>query len=136
MSVLAVIVAAVASYAFGAIWYMVLAKPWMAAAGLSEETINRSNPVPYVVAFICAILVAGMMRHIFFLSGIDTVGKGIVGGLGLGLFIATPWIVTNYAFGVRPRNLALIDGGYATGGCTIMGLVLGLMAGGGAEVAS
>ncbi len=48
------------------------------------------------------------------------------GGFGLGLFIVTPWIATNYAFSMRPRTLTLIDGGYATIGCTIMGLVLTL----------
>lgn len=122
---ISVIVAAIASYAFGAVWYMSLAKPWMAAAGLSEEDVNRSNPVPYILSFVAAILVAGMMRHVFVMSEISTAWVGLKSGLGLGLFVATPWIMTNYGFSQRPFALTIIDGGYATIGCTIIGIVLG-----------
>ena len=44
----------------------------------------------------------------------------------LGLFIVAPWIVTNYAYSMRPRQLTLIDCGYAVGGCTVIGIVLAL----------
>jgi len=132
MEILNILAAAAASYAFGAVWYMVLAKPWMAAAGLSEEDLKDENgkmkggPAPFIIAFISAVLVAGMMRHVFSLAGITTVDKGMISGLGLGLFIATPWIATNYGFSMRPRALLLIDGAYATIGCTIIGIVLTL----------
>ncbi len=128
MGVLAVIVAAIASYAFGAVWYMILAKPWMAAAGITEAEVNRADPKPYIISFVSAIVVAGMMRHIFAQSAIVTLWEGMVSGFGLGAFIATPWIVTNYGFSKRPFKLTLIDGGYAVIGATIMGLVLMLMA--------
>ncbi len=132
MEILNVLAAAVASYAFGSVWYMVLAKPWMAAADIAESDIKDEHgkmvggPAPFIIAFLCAIVIAGMMRHIFILAGISDVGKGMMSGFGLGLFIVTPWIATNYAFSMRPRTLTLIDGGYATIGCTIMGLVLTL----------
>ncbi|CUH65043.1 hypothetical protein TG4357_01648 [Thalassovita gelatinovora] len=130
MEFLNVFVAALASYAFGAIWYMVNAKAWMAASGVelgeNGQPKNRSNPMPYIVSFVCAVIVAGMMRHIFSLAGIDSPAKGVVAGLGIGLFLVTPWVVTNYTFAGRPRLLSLIDGGYATIGCTIMGVILTL----------
>lgn len=126
MGIFAVLVAAVASYAFGAIWYMTLAKPWMQAAGVSEEDVNRKDPKPYIISFISAVVVAGMMRHIMAMATVDGALGGLMVGFGLGIFIVTPWIVTNYAYSMRPTKLSLIDGGYATGGCTIMGLVLGL----------
>ena len=96
------------------------------AVGEDGRPANASNPVPYAVALLGAILVAGMMRHIFAQAGIDTAGKGLVTGLGLGLFVATPWIFTNVGFSGKPWALGAIDGGYATIGCAIMGLVLGL----------
>lgn len=130
MGFLSVIAAAAASYGFGAVWYMKLAGPWMAAAGVEADAsgrpANRGNPLPYVIAFACALLVAGMMRHIFALAGIDGMVSGLVAGLGVGLFLASPWIATNYAFAGRPMTLTLIDGGYATLGCMLMGLVLGV----------
>ncbi len=121
-----VIIAATASYAFGAAWYMILGKQWMAAAGVSAEDIDRKNPVPFIISFVAAVLVAGMMRHMFAEAGIETANKGLWAGFGLGAFIAAPWIMTNYAFAGRSMRLTFIDGLYAIVGCTIMGLVLTL----------
>lgn len=131
MSFLSVILAAVANFAFGAIWYMSLAKPWMAASGVEVgedgRPANNADPIPFITSFVAAVLVAGMMRHVFALSAIDSFGKGALAGFGIGLFLVTPWIATFYGFGGKPRNLLLIDGGYATIGCTVMGAVLILL---------
>ncbi|WP_108813396.1 DUF1761 domain-containing protein [Loktanella sp. Alg231-35] len=130
MGILAVIVAAVAAFAFGAVYYMVLSKPWMEAAaievGEDGNPVNSSDPTPYVVSFICILLVAGMMRHTFALSGIETFGKGIQSGLGVGLFFISPWIFINTGYSDRPWKLAVIDAGYATSAATVIGAVLTL----------
>ena len=124
MEILSVLVAAAAAYAFGAVWYMVMAKPWMEAAGLTEDSINNKNPTPFIISGVAVVLVAGMMRHMFATSNVSTPWEGLVSGFGLGLFIAVPWIATNYGFAQRPMKLTLIDGTYATVGCTLIGLVL------------
>ncbi|WP_420010763.1 DUF1761 domain-containing protein [Tateyamaria sp.] len=129
MDFLAVVVAGVAGFMFGAVWYTALAKPWMAASGVAlndagDAPANQSDPIPYITSIIGAILVAGMMRHVFALSGIDTFGEGLVSGFGVGLFLVSPWIATFYGFSGRPFRLTLIDGGYATFGCTVIGAVL------------
>ena len=128
MIFLSVIIAAVANFAFGAVWYMSLAKPWMTASGVEVgedgQPANNADPIPYITSFVAAVLVAGMMRHVFALSAIDTFGKGALAGFGIGLFLVTPWVATFYGFGGKPRNLLLIDGGYATFGCAVMGAVL------------
>jgi len=126
MEYLNVIAAAAAAWIFGAVWYGIVGSRWMAASGLTEETVNRKNPVPYIGSFVCALLVAGMTRHILATSGVTTIGGGIVTGLGLGLFIAAPWIATNVLFGQRDRNLIWMDGMYPTIGIALMGLVLTL----------
>lgn len=130
MEIVSVLAAAMASYLFGALWYMSLARPWMAAAGVATGEDGRpaegAGMMPYVIALICALVVAGMMRHVFGLGGVVGVQKGLIAGLGIGAFLATPWIATNYAFAGRSGKLTLIDGGYATLGCGIIGLVLGL----------
>lgn len=122
-----VLAAAVAGFAFGAAWYMSLAKPWKAATGMTDEAMQSAGAKPYIISFIALLFVAGMMRHMFALAGVDSAGKGLIAGLGLGLFIAAPWIATNYAYSMRPRALILIDCGYATGGCAVIGLVLTLI---------
>lgn len=129
MGILSVIIAAAACWAFGAVYYMTLAKPWVAAAGI--ETDENGKPVggsaaPFIISALCMVVVAGMMRHAFMMAGIDVFGKGLVAGLGVGAFFISPWIVINNAYGMRPFRLSLIDGGYATLGCAIMGAVLTL----------
>jgi hypothetical protein len=126
MEIINVIIAGIAAFAFGAVWYMSLSKPWMAATGTTEEETNNTGNAPYIIAMVGAILTAGMMRHIFAGTGVDGVGSGVLSGFGIGLFIAAPWIINNCAFAGRPASLMLIDGGYAVGGCTVIGLVLTL----------
>ncbi len=130
MGLLSVILAAIAGFAFGAVWYMALAKPWMEAANIKTDENGRpegDTPLPYIMAAFAMLLVAGMMRHTFALSGIDTFGKGLMSGLGIGLFFISPWIMINNGYGGRPFKLTLIDGGYATFGCAIIGAVLTLL---------
>ncbi|WP_342077407.1 DUF1761 domain-containing protein [Yoonia sp. SS1-5] len=130
MEYLSVIVAAVATFAFGALYYGLLSKPWLAASGVPVDEdgkpLNSSDPTPYIVSFVCILLVAGMMRHSFVLSGIDTAAKGLISGLGVGLFFITPWIFINTGYSNRPWKLAVIDGGYATAAGAIIGLILTL----------
>lgn len=130
MQFISVIVAAFAGFAFGAVWYMTLSKPWMAAAEIPMTADGKpdgnGSPLPFVLSGIAMLLVAGMMRHVFVLSGIDTIGEGLFSGLGIGLFFISPWIMINNAYGMRPFRLTLIDAGYATFGCAIIGLVLTL----------
>ena len=130
MEILSVIIAAAAGFGFGAVWYMALSKPWMAAANIkADENGNPENdgPLPYIMAALAMLLVAGMMRHTFALSDITTLSKGLVSGLGIGLFFISPWIMINNGYTSRPFKLTLIDGGYATFGCAIMGAVLTLL---------
>ena len=126
MEYLNVIAAGVATWIFGAIWYMSIAKSWMDASDLTEETIDNKNPLPYIVSLIGAIIVAGMMRHVLAGSGVDSVGKGLLTGLGLGAFIVSPWIINNVLYGQRDKRLIWMDCGYPVIGMAIMGVVLTL----------
>lgn len=129
MEIVNVVVAAAAAWGFGAVWYMFLAQPWMQAAGIKAGEDGRpegGSALPYILSIVAMLVVAGMMRHAFATAGIDTFGKGLVSGLGIGLFFISPWIMINNAYGMRPFKLTLIDGGYATFGCAIMGAILTL----------
>ncbi len=128
MELVNVLVAAAAGFGVGAIWYGVLAKPWMEASGVAVgsdgKPANNADPMPYIMGFLAMILVAGMMRHVFALSDITTIGKGLTSGFGIGLFLAAPWLMICYGFAGRPRKLLLIDGGYAALGSAAIGLIL------------
>jgi hypothetical protein len=126
MEFLNVIAAAVAAFAFGAVWYIAMSKPWMAAAGITEEQQRSGGPMPFVVGLVAMVVVAGMMRHMLGTSGVTTVGGGAIAGFGIGAFLITPWVAMNYAFGMRKPALTVIDGVNSVVGCTIMGAVLNL----------
>lgn len=128
MEMLNVLVAAIAAFALGAIYYGILATPWMNAAGLKRGTDgkpeNDQSPVIFALGFCLQLIVAGMMRHVFSLSGITTSGAGLVAGLGIGLFFISPWIGLNNLYARRPFQLTLIDAGYASLACAAIGLTL------------
>lgn len=130
MDLLAVIVAALAGFGVGAVWYMTLSKPWMEAAGIAlgadGRPANGSSPMPFAVAFVAMLLVVGIMRHTLAMAGIEGVGKSLLSGLGVGAFFVAPWLAMDYAYSMRDRRLTWIDGGYAILGCGVIGLVLGL----------
>lgn len=131
MEFLSVIVAAAVAFGLGAAYYGALAAPWVEASGVelddSGKPKNSQSPAIYAVAFVLQLIVAGMMRHVFTLSGIDTLGAGLIGGIGIGLFFISPWIALNNLFGGRPMKLSLIDGGYATLACAAGGTILTLL---------
>ncbi len=130
MEVLSVFAAALAGFALGAVWYGLLAEPWMQAAGIERDADGKpkggQSPLLFGATFILQLIVAGMMRHVFALSGIDSLGAGLVSGLGVGLFFISPWIAINNLYCSRPLRLTLIDGGYATLACAAIGFVLAL----------
>ena len=130
MEILNVIEAALAAYAFGAVWYMSMSKAWIAAAEVPVDANGKpqgnGSVMPFVVGLVAMVIVAGMMRHVFAMSGLTTIIGGVKGGAGIGAFLITPWVAMNYAFGMRKPALTLIDGVNSVVGCTIMGAVLNL----------
>ena len=124
MEFLNVLAAAVAAFGFGAVWYIALSKPWLAASGVTEAQQRAGGPIPFVIGIVAMVLVAGMMRHLLGAAGVVTPGGGAIAGLGIGAFLITPWVAMNYAFAMRRPALTLIDGVNSVVGCTIMGAVL------------
>lgn len=128
MEFLNVIVAALAAFAFGAVWYMSMSKPWIAAAEVPVDATGRpqgnGSAMPFVVGLVAMVIVAGMMRHLLGSSGVTSVGAGAIAGFGIGAFLITPWVAMNYAFAMRKPALTVIDGVNSVVGCAIMGAVL------------
>lgn len=127
MEFVRVIAAALAAFGFGAVWYIAMAKPWMAASGVTPEQQRNGGPMPFVIGIVAMVVVAGMMRHVFNMGGIETLSAGVVSGLGIGAFFITPWVAMNYGFAQRPFSLTVIDSVNAIVGAGIMGAVLTLI---------
>ena len=116
MGIFNVLAAASASFVFGAIWYMVLSDPWMTASGVARDAdgkpLNSSNPRPYILSAISAIVVAGMMRHVLAASGVTSIPSGAIAGFGIGAFLIVPWMMMNNEFAGKPFQLTVIIDGY------------------------
>lgn len=125
-----VFAAAVAAFAAGALYYAVLSEPWMNASGVRRRPdgrpANATDARPFVIGFLCILMVAGVMRHLFAIGGIAHPGTGILYGAGLGAFVIMPWLALNAVYSMQNPRLVLIDGGYAVLACAIIGLVLTL----------
>ena len=129
---LAVLVATVAGFAFGAAYYMSLSKPWLAAMGKTKEELSASgkrSPVPFIVSIVAlaimAWVLAGGIGHLG--PGQVTLKNGIISGLFMWLGFVITTLAVNYSFGQRKAMLTVIDGIHWLGVLVIQGAIIGAM---------
>jgi hypothetical protein len=122
---LAVVAAALASFVIGGIWYSALfAKPWQAAAGLSDAQVASGNKaLMFSGAFVLALVEAAVFALFLGPNPAPTLAVGA--GFAAGLCWVTAAFAINYLFERRPLKLFLINGGYNTLQFTAIGAVLG-----------
>jgi len=124
---IAVIIAALAGFGLGAIWYTVLSKPWMHAVGMTEADRPQGSAkvVPFAIAivalFIMALMLAGVMGHL----GDITIRGGVISGFFVWLGFVITTMGVNHAFSGAKPMLTLIDGGYWLAVLLIQGAVIG-----------
>jgi hypothetical protein len=123
---LAILVAAIVAFGWGAAWYMGLSKQWIAATRLDPDKIAPS-PVPFIISFIGLLVMgwvlAGVIGHLG--PGQVTLWNGIVSGFLLWLgFIATT-LAVNHRYQNFGWDLTAIDAGHWLGVCLIMGAIIG-----------
>ena len=126
MNYLAVLIAAVAAYAWGAAYYTTLSKQWLAAVGLTE--VKRSA-TPFVITFfallVMAFVLAGSIGHLG--PGNVTVKNGIISGLILWAGFVVTTVFVNNAYPGRKYMLSIIDSLHWLGVLVIQGAVIGAM---------
>ncbi|MGD9502862.1 MAG: DUF1761 domain-containing protein [Methyloceanibacter sp.] len=124
---LAVIIATLAGFGLGTVWYMILAKPWMRAVGKTEADRPQGGAqvllfaIALAALFVMALMLAGVMGHI----GDVTVRGGVVSGFFVWLGFVITSMGVNHAFGGAKPALTLIDGGYWLAVLLIQGAVIG-----------
>lgn len=131
INILAVVLAAVAGWVVGGIWYGVFGKAWLAALGQTKEQLvssgGKSNSLPFILAFLAnlamALVLAALARALWpSLPLIQTLGLGIL--LWAGYSFAT--MTVNNAFAKRKWALTLIDSGHWLGATIAIAVVLSL----------
>lgn len=122
----AVVVAALAGFVVGGIWYgPVMGKKWMGAVGLTEEQIKQGNMgAIYGGAFAFSLLASWTLAHTFATYAQDlSVPVKILTAFGVALGFIVPAIGTNYLFSQKSRTLFFIDAAYWLLFYTAMGVV-------------
>lgn len=127
---IAVVVAAVASMALGAAWYMVLAKQWMAALGKTREQVmagSGGNATPFIIAFLMQLVMAySLALFVPKLMGATTVTNGLIVGFHVWIGFVITSMIINHRYQGNKWSLTVIDGGYLLGVLLVQGVVIGL----------
>jgi Protein of unknown function (DUF1761) len=121
---LTIIVAAVAGFMVGGLWYgPLLGKAWMAEHGFTEEELAKGNMAQiYGTTFVLSLISAVFLGHL--LAHLDPAPRQtmmISTGIALGFIV--PALGTNYLFSRASMKLFLIDAGYWLLFYTAMGAV-------------
>ncbi len=129
---LAVLVATVAGFAFGAAYYMTLSRPWLAAMGKTREELaaaGKRSPVPFIVSIVALLIMAwvlaGGIGHLG--PGQVTLRNGVISALFMWLGFVITTLAVNYSFGQRRPMLTIIDGIHWLGVLVIQGAIIGAM---------
>jgi Protein of unknown function (DUF1761) len=132
-NILAVFVAAIVAWLFGAAYYSVLCKKWVAAQGKTPEGLKAENAgksgaakaAPFILSFVAELIMAGILAGILFHIDIYTVRAGAISGaLCWAGFVLTTMAVNN-AYTFRKLALTAIDCGHWLGVLVIIGAILG-----------
>jgi Protein of unknown function (DUF1761) len=131
INILAVVAAAMATFALGAVWYspLLFAKQWVAAHGYTPEKLAamRKGAGPaYAVTFACWVVMAAALALLAHRLGVQSA----LGGLKLGAlcwagFAATVGL-SGHVFSERRLAVFLIDAGYQLVSLLAMGVIVAL----------
>jgi hypothetical protein len=129
----AVLVAAIAAWLFGAVWYGALGKAWVAAQGKTMAALKAENAglsatrkaAPFVLSFIAEIVMAWAVYGILTHTAMFTLRQGAIAGALLWFGFVLTTIAVNNAYTFRSLKLTAIDAGHWLGALVIIGAIVG-----------
>jgi|SRR6185369_3673622 len=128
---LAVLAAAAATFAIGALWYSpaLFARQWMAAHGYTAEqaaAMRKNMAMAFVGSFVCYIVIAAALAALMVWTG----RVGLVEGVKLALLC---WLGFAFTLGLtanlysnKSRMVFVIDASYQLVFFIVMGAILGV----------
>lgn len=130
---IAIAIATVAAWIFGAAYYGGLGKAWVAALGTSMDALKAQNAgksgaakaAPFVLSFIAELIMAYVLYGLLVHIGTFTVRAGIISGVICWFGFVLTTIATNNAYPGRKAMLTVIDSGHWLGVLAIMGAIIG-----------
>ena len=132
---LSIVIAAVAAWLFGGIYYTALSKHWMAAQGKTMEQCQAemagksgvAKAGPFILVFICEIVIGWALYGILVHMNAFTLRGGVISAVLCWFGFVVTTMTANNAFTGRRPMLTAIDGGAWLGAFVIIGAVVGWM---------
>ena len=121
---LAILVATVASFVLGYVWYgPVFGKAWLAALGKTEDEIKPS-PTPFIITFFTTFITCVAMAVFLDMLQVTSLMGGALLGFTVGIAFITCSAVSDGAYCRWSWALVALQSGYRTVYCVIMGMIL------------
>ena len=132
-NIVSILVAAVAAWIFGGIYYTGLSKWWMAAQGKTLEQCKAEQAsksavamaAPFVLVFLAEIIMAWVLYGILVHLNMFTLRAGIISAVFCWFGFVLTTITINNAFGGKKPMLTVIDSGHWLGALVIIGAIVG-----------
>ena len=132
---LSILVAAVAAWLFGGVYYTSLSKHWLAAQGKTLEQCKveqagktgLAKAAPFILVFIGEIIIAWALYGILAHMNAFTLRGGVISAVLIWFGFVVTTMTANNAFGGRKPMLTVIDGAAWLGAFVIIGAIVGWM---------
>jgi len=132
---LSILVAAVAAWLFGGVYYTSLSKYWLAAQGKTLEQCKAeqasktglAKAAPFILVFIGEIIIAWALYGILAHMNAFTLRGGVISAVLIWFGFVVTTMTANNAFGGRKPMLTVIDGAAWLGAFVIIGAIVGWM---------
>lgn len=125
ISIVGIIVAALAFFFLGGAWYTFLfGKQWRAEVGISEEEAAGASPNPmmFVWSILVSVVIAVTLAKLISESSVE---YGLKVGLGVGAGVGAAILAQNYVYEQKSIRFWLINAGYTIIGLAVMGVIIG-----------
>jgi hypothetical protein len=125
LSILGVILASLAFFFIGGLWYTILfGKAWRAEMGIAEDQVASPQALMFIGSFICGLVIAVTLG---LLIGDQGVRCGLKIGAGTGFGIGAAIMAQNAIYESKSLRFWAINSAYVVIGLAAMGAILGAL---------
>ena len=128
---LAVLVAGLAYFALGALWYskLLFANSWIKLSGVNVNNPNAKKGMAQTMLTSLVMMIICSLGLALILYKIGAGGNWMTGakvGLIAGICFSSTGISISYLYEKKPFSLQLINGAYNTVGCIAAGIIIAM----------
>jgi hypothetical protein len=132
---LSILLAAVAAWLFGAVYYTTMSKPWLAAMGKTMEQCKAEEAAksglakyaPFILALVGEVIMAWALYGILVHLKTFTLRAGLIAAALIWFGFVLTTMAVNNAFAGRKPMLTAIDSAGWLGALLIIGAIVGAM---------